>query len=205
MNRPNISYPFTLVMVEGDTEVIFYNRIKSIYFQKSRIKIINLKGNWNIDTKILDISSAHLDNHPDIEFVICICIDRDSRSGKAPINLELIKNELNCYPNIQPNNIRLYEAVQDIESWFFHDIEGIYKFLQLSEKSLSRSVLQKYKPVEKLNHQDLSRLFKQSGKEYRKGYASENFINNLNIEKIRNKSIVLQEFCVFIEDIYREM
>ena len=187
-------------MVEGDTEVLFYNQMKSIYFQKYRVKIINLKGNWNIDTKILDISSAFLTDHPDTQFVICICIDRDSRSGKAPINMKRITNELNCYPNIQQNNIRLYEAVQDIESWFFHDIEGIYKFLHLPQKSLSGSVLRKYKPVEKLNHQDLSRLFKQSGKVYRKGYASENFINNLDIEKIRNNSKVLQEFCVFIED-----
>ncbi len=192
-------------MVEGFTEELFYNRIKSSYFQKSRVKIINLKGNWNIEKNILDKSSAHLDKHSDTEFVICICIDRESRSGKATVDMERIKNELNCYPNIQPNKIRLYEAVQDIESWFFHDIEGIYKFLQLARKDLTKSVLRKYTPVEKLNHQDLSRLFKQSGKEYRKGYALENFINNLDIEKIRNKSKVLQEFCVFIEDIYREM
>jgi len=202
MNRPNNSYPFTLVMVEGDTEVLFYNRIKSIYFQKYRVKIINLEGNWNIDKKILDKSSAYLTDHPDIKFVICICIDRDSRSGKAPINMELIKSELNCYPNIKSSNIRLYEAVQDIESWFFHDIKGIYKFLQLPQRNLSRNVLRKYRPVEKLNHQYLSRLFRESGKEYRKGYASENFINNLDIEKIRSNSKVLNDFCVFIDTIY---
>ncbi len=155
MEQQNISYPFTLVMVEGDTEVLFYNQIKSIYFQKYRVKIINLEGNWNIDKKILDKSSAYLVDHPGIEFVICICIDRDSRSGKAPINMELIINELNCYPNIHQKNIRLYEAVKDIESWFFHDVEGIYKFLHLPQKGLTKSVLQKYKPVEKLNHQDL--------------------------------------------------
>ena len=203
MIKSNTSNPFTLVMVEGDTDELFYNRIKNIYFQKARIKIINLKGNWNIDTKILDRSSAYLDAHPVTEFVICICIDRESRSMRAPINMELIKNELNYYPNIHSNNIRLYEAVQDIESWFFHDIEGIYKFLRLPQRTLTKNVLRKYQPVEKLNHQDLSKLFKQAGKEYRKGYASENFIHNLDIEKIINNSEVLQDLFTFIKTIYK--
>ena len=113
--------------------------------------------------------------------------------------MELIKNELNEYSNIQSENIRLYEAVQDIESWFFHDIIGIYKFLRFPN---NKRKTRKYKLVEKLNHRDLSKLFKQVKKEYRKGYASENFINNLDIEIIRNKASVLNEFCKFMENIY---
>ncbi len=191
--------PYTLLMVEGDTDEIFYKRIKEIFFKNAKCKIINLEGNWSINSKVLDKAVVHLNDHPNIEFIICINIDRDSRSGKAPITMELIKNELKCFSNIKINNIRLFEAVQDIESWFFHDIHGIYKFLRFPRNKRNTK---KYRPVEKLNHKDLSKLFKQAGKEYRKGYASENLINNLNVEIIRNNSIVLNEFCEFIEETY---
>ncbi|MBT4483408.1 MAG: DUF4276 family protein [Candidatus Latescibacteria bacterium] len=195
-------FPYTLLMVEGDTEILFYKRIKETYFRNARCSNPkNLHGNWSINTKVLDKTTAHLNAHPDTEFIICICIDRESRSGKAPIDMEPIKNELNCYPNIKTENIRLYEAVQDIESWFFHDIKGIYEFLRFPRNSRK---IRKYMPVEKFNHLDLSRLFKQGKKEYRKGNASENFINHLNLEVIRKKSKVLNDFCTFMEETYNQ-
>ena len=159
--KSRAEFPYTLLMVEGDTEILFYKRIKETYFRNARFKIINLEGNWNINQKVLDKTTAHLNAHPDTEFIVCICIDRESRSGKAPINMELIKKELNCYSNIKTENIRLYEAVQDIESWFFHDIKGIYQFLTFPKR---KRTIKKYRPVEKLNHKDLSKLFKQEKK-----------------------------------------
>lgn len=199
-SKSRAEYPFTLIMVEGDTEVLFYGRIKEIYFSKARCKIKNLEGNWNINQKVLDIVSAHLEAHKLIEFMVCICIDRESRIGKAPIDLELIKKELQNYPNLCSENIQLYEAVQDIESWFFHDIHGIYTFLNYPK---SKRKTRKYKIVEKLNHQDLSKLFKDAHKEYRKGYASKNFIEKLDLEIIRIKSKVLDNLCKFIENMYK--
>lgn len=199
---PSISraiFPYTLIMVEGDTEDLFYNRIKMTYFQNARSKHINLGGNWDINKKVLDKATTLFEAHPETEFIICICIDRESRSGKAPINMELIINELKCYPNIKSENIRLYEAVQDIESWFFHDIKGIYEFLRFPK---SKRTIKRYKPVEKLNHQNLSKLFKQVKKEYRKGFASNNFINNLDLDVIRKNSKVLNNFCAFMEKTY---
>ena len=116
--------------------------------------------------------------------------------------MQLMIDELKNYPNIKSENIRLFEAVQDIESWFFHDIDGIYSFLNFPK---SRRTIRKFRPVEKLNHLDLSKLFKQINKEYRKGYASENFINKLNIETIREKSKVLNDFCTLMEKTYPDI
>ena len=99
-SKSRVEYPYTLFLVEGDTEVLFYGRIKEKYFPKARCKIINLEGNWNINQKVLDIVSSHLDVHKLIVFMVCICIDRESRSGKAPIDLKLIKKELQNYQNL---------------------------------------------------------------------------------------------------------
>ena len=194
--------PYTLVFVEGDTEILFYKRIREKYFENARCKIINLEGNWSIIQKVLDKTTAHLNAHPETEFIVCICIDKDSRSSKAPIDMQLIEEELKNYPNIKSENIRLFLAVQDIESWFFHDIEGIYSFLKFPT---SRLKIRKFSTVEKLNHQDLSKLFKEAKTDYRKGYASENFINNINLEIIRKKSKVLDDFCAVMEKTYRDI
>ncbi len=189
-------------MVEGDTEILFYKRVRDRYFKNAKCKIKNLKGNYNINMKVLDWTSTHLNDNKKIEFCLCICIDKESRSDQAPIDMELIKDELRNFSNIKAENIELYEAIQDIESWFFHDIDGIFKFLKFKQNKLTKNARRKYKPVEKLNHQDLSKLFMQAGKEYIKGDSSEYFINSLDIEVVRKNSEVLDNFCTFMENIY---
>lgn len=72
-------------------------------------------------------------------------------------------------------------ATTMIESWFFYDIEGIYKFLRVPR---ARRNPKKYKPPEKFTHIDLSTLFKQNGKSYIKGERCAGFINALDLKKI---------------------
>lgn len=196
MSPTRINRNYALILVEGDTEVIFYKRIKETYFRGASSKTINLHGNWNINQKVLDVVTQHIDDHPNVRFSILICIDRESRSEKAPIDMDLIKAEFAGNPNIAEQDINIYEATQDIESWFFHDIEGIYTFLRTQR---NRRKPEKFRPVEKLNNTHLSELFKCNSKEYKKGSASQNFINCLDLQKIRDGADKLDEFCRFME------
>ncbi|MFH1653032.1 MAG: DUF4276 family protein [Pseudomonadota bacterium] len=196
MNRCSFEKKHALIMVEGDTEILFYRRSKEVFFNSKASKIINLKGNWNINKKILNRTEAFARDHKDTLFSIVICIDKESRFGLAPIDMQYIKEELSCYDNINKDEILLFEAVQDIESWFFHDIDGIYEFLRISK---AKRKPEKYIPVEKLNNRDLSRLYKQADKDYRKGDASKHFVDSLNLKKIRSKAVTFDEFCNFME------
>lgn len=178
-----------LILVEGDTEVLFYKRIKKTYFPHARSHVFNLEGNFNINNKIVDQVINCISQHPNKLFMVSVCIDRESRCDKAQIDMKSLQLDLSDYSdNIE--DLKLFEAIQDIESWFFHDIDGIYSFLRFQK---ARRNLSKYKPVEKFNNRDLSKLFTQAGKEYKKGEASENFINNLNLEIIKTRAKQLSD------------
>lgn len=72
-------------------------------------------------------------------------------------------------------------ATPMIESWFFHDIEGIYKFLRVPYSQRNPN---KYKTVEKYDADDLSKLFRRYNKVYIKGKKCSYSIDNLDIGKI---------------------
>jgi hypothetical protein len=188
--------PYTLVLVEGDTEEIFYLRLKSHYYPHCPSQIFNLGGNWNINKKVLAEVTEYLKSEPRCMFRVFIAIDRESRTEKAPVDLDYIKAELYSYKNILQENIILFEAIQDIESWFFHDVESIFEFLRIPAAKRASA---KFRPVEKLNNKDLSRLFNQAKKDYKKGKASTHFINQLNLDLIRRLSATLNDFCTRME------
>lgn len=192
---------YSLILVEGDTEEYFYGLVKKKYFKSLKSKVINLKGNWNIDTKVLNAVESFARDHCDVKFSVIVCIDRESRSDKAPINMEMIRAELQCLPNIDHDHVCLFEAIQDLESWFFHDMDGIYSFLR-TEKSKRKP--QKYKPVEKLNNKDLAKLFKSNGREYKKGFASSTFIDGLDLQIIRSQSSQFNQFCCLMEKLCKQ-
>jgi len=196
VSRKSISKPYSILFVEGDTEVIFYRRMKNEICPGINATIKNLGGLWDINKKVLDKSTTILEAHPDKQFRVEICIDRESRSGKSQIDIEIIRKELNQYGNMIHNGVFLCEAVQDIESWFFHDIEGIYRHLRIPLRKLKKST---YKPVEKLNHRVLGKLFKSAGKDYRKGHASQNFIDHLDLRKIIDNCTPLAELIARIQ------
>ena len=178
-----------LFFVEGETEVEFYNKILSKYFLSLPKKIINLHGNSNIYRKILGETNEHLRrNENDIVRIYC-CIDRESRYHNPPLNInELItllkdkfkKNFLSAEQII---------ATQMIESWFFHDIEGIYKFLSVPKAERKPHF---FTPVQKLTHIHLSSLFERYGKLYIKGKKCKFFLDNIDLIKIYEESEELQ-------------
>lgn len=181
----------TLVFVEGDTECLFYDRVKNQFHKAIPLSIINLGGNWNINKKILNETETYKVCNPDRKFRVFIAIDRESRHGLAQVDLQALKLQLKAM-DISNKDVQLFEAVQDIESWFFHDVNGIFQFLRLHKV---HRIPSKYTPVEKLNNRDLSKLFALAKKVYRKGFGSKNFIDKLNLSLIYSNTPTLQEYC----------
>lgn len=181
-----------LVFVEGYTEVIFYGFCKEKWFASKSTKIINLKGNFDIDRKILDETYRYYQYYTidkkKFKLRLSVCIDNESRNSAAPINMDVIRSELERF---DITDIELFLAVQDIESWFFIDINNIFKFLSVPHADRNES---KYRPVEKLNNRDLTLLFKRYGKKYRKGEAAENFIAQLDLDILHQGAAQLASF-----------
>jgi hypothetical protein len=171
-----------LIFVEGDTEEEFYQVVCDKYLKGVRKKVWNLSGNFNIHTKVLDKTFSFLDKHRKSLVRVYCCIDRESRDHNPPIDIDFLVSTFGKYPEKRRVlSVDKIIATQMIESWFFHDIEGIYRFLS-TPKSARKN--QKFQLVKKLTHIDLANLFKRSGKAYIKGKRSHNFINHLDIEKI---------------------
>jgi hypothetical protein len=96
-----------------------------------------------------------------------------------PINIELLRNDFADEPRIKSINEII--ATQDLESWLFLDIEGIYSFLKTQK---SKRAPHKYKSHQSFNNRDLSALFKQNEQHYQKGKRVMGFISKLDLEKI---------------------
>jgi len=82
-----------------------------------------------------------------------------------------------------------------IESLFFIDINGLYKFLR-AKKTLRNP--KKYNNFRRLTHKDLSRLFKQFNKTYFKGIRCQNLVSSLHIELIIKHAKEISSFVATI-------
>lgn len=172
-----------LIFVEGDTEVEFYKVVFTKYMDGIAKKSFNLNGNYNIYGKIIDKTVHYLTNNPGTLVRIYCFIDRESRYHNPPLdeNTLISKFESDNFLNDKILSLNVILATQMIESWFFYDIEGIYRFLRTPKKDRCPK---KYKVIEKLNSYDLSKLFSRYGNIYIKGKRCKFFIDHLDIEKI---------------------
>jgi len=183
--------PISLLLVEGDTDVIFWTRIKAAYLNECRIIIRNLEGNFNINKKVLDKVDGFCETHTDEYVRVYCCLDRESRDGRVPgFVLRIIRRK------IQQRNIRsvlsidAILATQQIESWFFWDIETIYTHLTVPH---SRRRTNAYRPPERYTYHDMVKLFRVYNKTYNKGKRCKHFIDQLNLERIIENCRVLRE------------
>ncbi len=168
-----------LIFVEGETEEEFYQVVCDRYLRGLSKQVKNLHGNFNIHSKILDKTVSFLENHPESEVRVYCCIDRESRDQNPPINIDNLVKTF-ALKKCRVLSVRKIIATQMIESWFFHDTEGIYKFLSTPKSKRNY----KFKPPEKFTHIHLADLFKRNGKIYIKGKRCKNFIKHLDIKKI---------------------
>lgn len=190
-----------LFLYEGETEGEFYSKIFLKYVPHRRIRIskANLHGNYNLNEKVKNKILSFLDKKKDHNQIhVIIALDRDGpRNTPTMLNNALLENDF-IYPRSRVKSIRQIVATQDLESWFFHAIEGIYKFLKVP---VARRNIKKYSNVEATNHQTLSHLFHINKKHYQKGTRVEGFINNLDIDLIYNNVPELKSAFNFIQSL----
>ena len=187
-NRKHVA----LILVEGETEEEFYKNICNKKFRRIPKKIKNLKGNFNINKKIVDKAYKYSIDNPNDTFDVYVCIDQETL-GVPAFNNKLVESELKKLENFK----MLYPtiAVLMIESLFFVDINGLYKFLRA--KNTLRNP-KKYQNFRSLRHQDLSKLFKQFNKTYYKGIRCQNLASSLDINMIINQAKEISMFVVTI-------
>jgi hypothetical protein len=171
-----------ILLVEGETDYEFYKLISELKFQHIPKKIINLKGNFNINKKIIDKVVRYNQNHPNDTFDVYICIDQE-KNGVPPFDRDFVQEELEKIDSFK----KLYPiiAVLMIESLFFIDIDGIYKHLKARRTLRNKN---KFRNFRKLTHRDLSVLFQKFGRHYYKGIRCQGLVKNLDIDLISSKA-----------------
>lgn len=197
-----------LFLVEGYTEVEFYNRIFDIKIppRKIRINKKNMKGNWAINKKIRNAINELLDDKSkkdQVNIYVFVAIDREGTREKEPescINIDGLKKEFIKNKKSRIKDISEIVATQDLESWFFHDIDGIFDYLNVPENQRNSA---KYADVEKnTNNKVLSQLFKKYGKlYYKRGDKVAEVLDKLDLNKIYSKALDLQVGIQQIEDL----
>lgn len=175
-----------LFLYEGETEDDFYKKIfkKFIPERSIRHNFGNLKGVYNVTEKVRNKIKAYLDNKSFTEcndIYVFVAIDREGeRSTPHLLRLEELEKEF-IYEGSRVKKIHPLIATQDLESWFFHDLAGIYKHLQVPVKQRKMNA---YPNKDKVNNRVLSELFHRHKKHYQKGRRVAGFVDALDLELI---------------------
>jgi hypothetical protein len=180
--RAKTKQPISLLLVEGETEEVFYQRVKDEFLKGYRCKVICIGGLYNVNRKIVNKVFRYQQCHSDELIRVYCCLDKESRYGMTPdFDIAIIKKRLLEIRIKRVLSVKKIIATQDIESWFFHDLDGIYRYLKVKRSDRNP---QKYNPPERYNNEHLKKLFSKHGKEYRKGKRAGNFISKLNLKRI---------------------
>jgi len=132
VQRNVVKNPISLLLVEGQTDEIFYARVKGTYLSECRIAIHNLQGLYNINAKIINQIVNYAQQHRDEVIRVYCCLDRESRCGTTPeFDLKRIEKYIKDESIKRVLSIDMIRATPHIESWLFHDIDGIYGFLRV--------------------------------------------------------------------------
>ena len=197
-SKTSCSTPVSLLILEGDTEEVFYPIIKNIYLQEIRIELRNLKGQGNINNDVLsEIFKYTYNNRNDMIRAYC-CVDTEGQNQSAtPLELDFVREQIKCRKMTKVLSVNSILAVPEIESWFFYDIEGIYEFLKAPK---SKRTIRKYSNPRALCKRDLIQLFSRFDSAYTPGKRASNFIAHLDIKKIVSNCKELREGIQLIKD-----
>ena len=180
--RGTIHNPISLLLVEGETDEIFYNRVKSEILTNIRSTTENLRGLYNINRKIIEKIYRYSNNHPSDFIRVYCCIDRESRDKPPPeFELDVIKKNIQEQSLTKVLSIDSLLANKQIESWFFYDIDNIYRFLRTPRAQRN---LNAFNPPSSFGYKNMQRLFERYNKTYFKGRRSGYFIQQLELQKI---------------------
>jgi len=169
-----------LIYLHGDTEEEFFRKVFDKYLKGIRRHIKNVKGD---NRKVLSATAYFISEHSDVYVRVYCFLDRESRYGTPPLSESSLKNIFRSDSRFEKRvlSCNVIIATQMIESWFFYDIEGIYRYLSVPRRERH---INKYRPPDKCSCNTLSKLFTRYGKAYIKGKKCANFIDHLDIDKI---------------------
>lgn len=180
--------PHVVIFVEGDTDEVFFNRLLNYYRCQSvtpvnSCEVQNMKGVGRYaGSKFTGKLSADI-------------IPRNERKGRkiygvcCSFDTDVFEDEET--PIVNWNKVRkiiarlgieefcTIEVKSAMEDWLLDDIEGVCSFLKLKDCPTSLNGANGYAKM--------SGLFKRGGKVYVKGLSIADFIDALNIWKIRDK------------------
>jgi len=170
------------MVLEGDTEEVFYPLIRDKFLIGIRVELRNIKGQGNVNRDVAsEIFKYTYNNSHDLVRVYC-CVDTERQKQSAtPFDLPLVCQQIQGRHMEPVLSIDGILADPDIESWFFHDVEGIYAFLKAKK---SQRKTKKYATPTNLSKKDLQRLFAQFGRAYIPGRRAQHFIQSLDIANI---------------------
>jgi hypothetical protein len=175
-----------LFLYEGETEGEFYKRVFDLYIPPKKIKrnYGNLKGIYNLNDKVKSKIESYLVNgaFESLSSIhVFVAYDREGpRDKMSLLDLKSLRDEF-IREGSRISSVNEIVATQDLESWFFHDLENIYKHLRAPKNKRNMSL---YNNVEATNNRVLSSLFHKFDKHYQKGRRVNGFIDKLDIEKI---------------------
>jgi hypothetical protein len=190
-----------LFLYEGETEGEFYQMVFNKYIPSRKIRrnYSNLKGIYNLNDKIAGKIDAYLLNQSFLDcnkIHVFIACDREGpREKESLVDMQQLTAKY-IYNGSRISSINEIIATQDLESWFFHDLEGIYRHLKVSK---TKRNLAAFNNIEATNNRILSSLFHRHGKHYQKGKRVSGFLNRLDIEKIFSKVEELKDSVKFIK------
>jgi hypothetical protein len=189
-----------LFLYEGETEDDFYKKIFKKFVPERAIRhnFGNLKGVYNVTEKVRNKIKSYLDNksfQDCNDIYVFVAIDREGeRSQPSLLRLADLEKEF-IYEGSRVKKIHALIATQDLEAWFFHDLAGIYKHLQVPVKQRKKNA---YPNKDKLNNRVLSELFHRHKKHYQKGRRVAGFVNNLDLDIIYKNVPELKEAIIEI-------
>jgi len=191
-----------LFLYEGETEAEFYHRIIDLYVppRKIRINYSNLKGVYSITEKVCSKIELYLHNEASFscnKINVFVAYDRDGpRETETRLDIKSLK-QMYLNKGSRISSINEIVATQDLESWFFHDIEGIYNYLKAPKNKRAKT----FNNVEATNWRVLSDLFHRFNMHYQKGKKASGFLVHLNIDKICSNVQELKDAVTFINQL----
>jgi hypothetical protein len=177
-----------LILLEGETEEEFYKAIADRYLRGVPKSFKLLRGNFNVNNKVIDKIIQFSTDHPGQKFDVYVCLDQE-RDSTPVFNESLVRSEVAGIANCLELNEVLVGRM--IESIFFIDIEGIYSFLRTPK---AQRKPKRYQNFRKLTHRDLTKLFNQNKKIYHKGHRCRSLVMGLDLDKIVGSAGELQYF-----------
>ncbi|MFH1716112.1 MAG: DUF4276 family protein [Planctomycetota bacterium] len=190
--------PVSLLVLEGDTEEVLYSIVQDRFLHEIRVRQTNIRGRGNVNKDVLgEIFKYAYNNRNDFVRAYC-CVDTERQKRSAtPFDLDFVREQVRRNKKmVRVLSIDAILADPEIESWFFCDIDGIYRFL--SAKKSQRNP-KRYRNPENLCKQDLQELFGRFGRVYSPGYRASNFLHNLDIDKIVSQCRVLSDGIQLIQ------